>query len=221
MNIAVAIDGPAGAGKSTIAKKIAKTMGYIYVDTGAMYRAIALFVLQKNVDGNEENQVNALCDVVNVTITYENGEQIVKLFDENVNSLIRTEEVGKMASKVATYPKVRLKLVELQRQLAANNNVIMDGRDIGTYVLPNAQLKVFLTASSEVRAKRRFDELTSKGINVDINEIEQDILNRDKQDSEREFAPLKQATDAILVDTSTLSIDEVVSKITLYVSQIQ
>lgn len=220
MNVAVAIDGPAGAGKSTIAKKIAKTMEFIYVDTGAMYRAIALFVIQNNIDGNKQDNVEEVCDDVNVTITYEKGEQIVRLSGENVNSLIRTEEVGKMASKVATYPKVRLKLVELQRQLARKNNVIMDGRDIGTYVLPDAQLKVFLTASSKVRAKRRFDELTEKGISCDLDEIETDIINRDKQDSEREFAPLKQAEDAILIDTSTLSIEEVVTKIAFYISKI-
>lgn len=209
----VAIDGPAGAGKSTIAKKIAKDKGYIYVDTGAMYRAMGLYVLRNNVNGEDEDAVNAICDQVEISIAYENNEQIVYLFDENINDYLRTEEVGKMASKVATYPKVRLKLVELQRELASKQNVVMDGRDIGTYVLPNANTKIFLTASSFVRAERRYKELTEKGFDCDIEEIEEEIIKRDKQDSEREMAPLKQAEDAILVDTSDLSIDEVVERI--------
>jgi cytidylate kinase len=209
----VAIDGPAGAGKSTIAKKIAKDKGYIYVDTGAMYRAMGLYVLRNDVNGEDEDAVNAICDQVEISIAYENNEQIVYLFDENINDYLRTEEVGKMASKVATYPKVRLKLVELQRELASKQNVVMDGRDIGTYVLPNANTKIFLTASSFVRAQRRYKELTEKGFDCDIEEIEEEIIKRDKQDSEREMAPLKQAEDAILVDTSDLSIDEVVERI--------
>lgn len=209
----VAIDGPAGAGKSTIAKKIAKDKGYIYVDTGAMYRAMGLYVLRNDVDGDDEEAVNAICDQVKISIAYENNEQIVYLFDENINDFLRTEEVGKMASKVATYPKVRLKLVELQRELASKQNVVMDGRDIGTYVLPNASTKIFLTASSFVRAQRRYKELTEKGFDCDIEEIEEEIIKRDKQDSEREMAPLRQAEDATLVDTSDLSIDEVVERI--------
>lgn len=209
----VAIDGPAGAGKSTIAKKIAKDKGYIYVDTGAMYRAMGLYVIRNKVDGNNEDAVNAICDQVEISIAYENNEQIVYLFDENINAFLRTEEVGKMASKVATYPKVRLKLVELQRELAKKQNVVMDGRDIGTYVLPNANKKIFLTASSFVRAERRYKELTEKGIDCDFDEIEEEIIKRDKQDSERKMAPLKQAEDAVLVDTSDLSIEEVVNKI--------
>jgi len=213
MSVNIAIDGPAGAGKSTIAKKIAKDKGYIYVDTGAMYRAMALYVLRNKVNGNDEFSINKITDTVKINIAYENNEQIVYLFDENVNLLIRTEEVGNMASKVATYPKVRLKLVELQRELAKNNNVVMDGRDIGTYVLPNAEVKIFLTASSAVRAARRYMELIEKGIPCKLNIIEEEIIMRDKQDSERKMAPLKQAEDAMLVDTSEMTIEEVVKAI--------
>lgn len=209
----VAIDGPAGAGKGTIAKKIAKDKGYIYVDTGAMYRAMGLYVIRNKVNGEDEAAVNAICEQAEISIAYENNEQIVYLFDENINAFLRTEEVGMMASKVATYPKVRLKLVELQRELAAKQDVVMDGRDIGTYVLPNASTKIFLTASSFVRAKRRYKELTEKGFDCDFDEIEEEIIKRDKQDSEREMAPLKQAEDAILIDTSDLSIEEVTEKI--------
>lgn len=213
MNINIAIDGPAGAGKSTIAKKIAKNHQYIYVDTGAMYRAMALYVLRNQLNGDDENAINEICDKVKIKIAYENNEQIVYLFDENVNSLLRTEEIGKIASKVATYPNVRLKLVELQRELAKDNDVVMDGRDIGTYVLPNANVKIFLTASSTIRAARRYKELMEKGIPSKLEKIEEEIIKRDKQDSERKMAPLKQAKDAILINTSDLSITDVIKKI--------
>lgn len=213
MSFSVAIDGPAGAGKSTIAKKIAKVKGYIYVDTGAMYRAMALFFIRNNASTEDMNSIEALCKQADITITHEKGEQIVLLNGENVNALIRTEEVGKMASACAVNREVRLKLVELQRQLAGSTNVIMDGRDIGTYVLPNADVKIYLTAGSRIRAERRYKELTQKGVACDINTIEEDIIQRDYQDMNRSMAPLKQADDAIVVDSTQLSIKEVVGKI--------
>ena len=175
MSYAIAIDGPAGAGKSTIAKRIAKELAFIYVDTGAMYRAMALYFLDNGIRAEDENAVNAACDKIIVAIEYENGVQQVLLNGENVTGRLRREEVGTMASKTSVYPKVREKLVELQRALAAKCNVIMDGRDIGTCVLPDANLKIFLTASVEARAKRRFDELKEKGETPDFNEIAADI----------------------------------------------
>lgn len=206
----IAIDGPAGAGKSTIAKQIAKRLGFIYVDTGAMYRAMALYFLRRQIDADDHENIEKYCDMINITIEYKNGEQIVLLNGENVNSLIRTEEVGNMASAVSVNRTVRLKLVQLQRQLARKNNVIMDGRDIGTYVLPDADLKIYLTAGSKVRALRRYKELKEKGIEADIAMIEQDIIERDRRDMNREFAPLRQAEDAIFLDSSDMSIEEVV-----------
>jgi cytidylate kinase len=213
MNYSIAIDGPAGAGKSTIAKSIAKKLSYIYVDTGAMYRAMALYIIRKNIKPEESNQISLACKDADITIEYRDGEQIVVLNGENVNPYIRTEEVGNMASVSSANMDVRLKLVELQRQLANKADVIMDGRDIGTYVLPNANIKVYLTASSAVRAKRRYDELTQKGLTCNIEEIERDIIERDKRDSSREFAPLKQAEDAILVDSSNMTVEEVIDTI--------
>ena len=208
----IAIDGPAGAGKSTIAKKLAADLGYVYVDTGAMYRSMAYYFLTNHIDAGDEKAVEAACPDVDVTIQYVNGEQQVLLNGENVNSVIRKEEVGNMASTISVYPVVRTKLVELQRQLAARENVIMDGRDIGTVVLPDANVKIYLTASSKVRAQRRFDELTAKGISCDMNEIEKDIIDRDYRDMHRETSPLKQAEDAILLDSSDLDIEGVVAK---------
>lgn len=212
-NFNLAIDGPAGAGKSTIAKRIAKEMGFIYVDTGAMYRAMALYFLRNNIDAADNGKIEEACKTVDVTIEYKDGEQLVILNGENVNGLIRTEEVGKMASASSVNKTVRLKLVELQQNLARKENVVMDGRDIGTYVLPNADLKIYLTASSKERARRRWAELKEKGQDTDINEIEKDIIDRDHRDMTREFAPLKQAEDAIYLDTSDMTIDEVVQKI--------
>ena len=209
----IAIDGPAGAGKSTIAKTIAKKLEFIYVDTGAMYRAMAYYFLQHNIDAKDENAIAATCPDVDVTITYENGEQQVLLNGENVNGVIRNEEVGNMASSTSVYPVVRKKLVELQRQLAKSADVIMDGRDIGTCVLPDAQVKIYLTASSATRAKRRYDELTEKGVSCDLAEIEKDIIDRDYRDMHRETSPLRQAEDAVLVDSSEMNIDEVVDAI--------
>ena len=213
MSMNIAIDGPAGAGKSTIAKRLAKKLGFIYVDTGAMYRAMAYYFLQHNIDAKDENAIAAACPDVDVTINYENGEQQVLLNGENVNGVIRNEEVGNMASSTSVYPVVRKKLVELQRQLAKSADVIMDGRDIGTCVLPDAQVKIYLTASSATRAKRRYDELTEKGVSCDLAEIEKDIIDRDYRDMHRETSPLRQAEDAVLVDSSEMNIDEVVDAI--------
>ena len=208
----IAIDGPAGAGQSTIAKKLAADLGYVYVDTGAMYRAMAYYFLQNGIDAKDENAIADACSNVDVTIQYVNGEQQVILNGENVNGVIRKEEVGNMASATSVYPVVRTKLVELQRQLASKENVIMDGRDIGTVVLPNANVKIYLTASSAVRAKRRFDELTAKGVECDIDAIEKDIIDRDYRDMHRETSPLRQAEDAVLLDSSNLDIDGVVAE---------
>ncbi len=213
MSINVAIDGPAGAGKSTIARKVAKQKGYIYVDTGAMFRAIGLYMLRHSIDLEDGLALERECPKTQVSIVYENGEQNVILNGENVSSLIRTPEVGDAASKVSVNGKVREHLLDLQRDLAARNNVVMDGRDIGTVVLPGADLKIFLTASVEVRAKRRYNELIEKGQEADLSSIAKQIEERDYRDMHREVAPLKQASDAILVDTSDLSIDEVTEKI--------
>lgn len=208
MSINIAIDGPAGAGKSTIAKRIAAKKGYIYVDTGAMYRAMALFLLREGVDPSDTAAIDAKCQEADITIGYENGEQIVYLNGENVNGFIRTEEVGRMASCSSPNPNVRKKLVELQQKLAAGADVVMDGRDIGTCVLPKAQVKVFLTADSHERALRRYRELTERGEQCDLAVIEQDIIERDRQDMSRELSPLKQAEDAVLVDSSHMTVEE-------------
>ena len=209
----LAIDGPAGAGKSTIAKKLAKQLGFIYVDTGAMYRAMALYFLRNQIDAADRARIDEACKNVNITIEYKDGEQFVILNGENVNHLIRTEEVGNMASASSVNQTVRLKLVELQQALAKKESVVMDGRDIGTYVLPNAELKIYLTASTKERARRRWSELKDRGLAADIDEIEKDILERDNRDMTREFAPLRQAEDAVFLDSSELQIDEVVEKI--------
>ena len=213
MSFNVAIDGPAGAGKSTIAKAVAKKLNYIYVDTGAMYRAMALYRLREQVDPGQPDKVSEKCEQADITIAYENGQQVVYLNGENVNPYLRTEEVGNMASAISTFPRVRAKLVELQKSLAAKSDCIMDGRDIGTCVLPNAQVKVYLTASSLVRAKRRYDELTAKGEVCDLAKIQADIEERDYRDMHREHSPLCQAEDAVLVDSSDMSIDEVIDTI--------
>ena len=213
MSYQIAIDGPAGAGKSTIAKLVAKKKGCIYVDTGAMYRAMALFMIRRNIDGNDEEAVKAECENADISIAYQGGEQVVLLNGDNVNGLIRTEEVSKMASVTAKNPAVRERLSYLQKMLAEKNDVVMDGRDIGTVVLPNADVKIFLTASVEVRAKRRYDEIIAKGEEADLKVIEEDIRLRDKQDTEREVSPLRQAEDAHLIDSSDLTIDEVAGRI--------
>ncbi|MFR8034720.1 MAG: (d)CMP kinase [Lachnospiraceae bacterium] len=213
MGFNIAIDGPAGAGKSTIAKKIAGKLGFIYVDTGAMYRAIGLYLLRAGVPYDDAQAVEDAIREIQISIAYQNGEQQVLLNGENVSAQIRTEEVGNMASKTSQYPAVRVKLLELQRQLAASADVLMDGRDIGTCILPNADLKIYLTADPRVRAKRRYLELTEKGISCNIEEIEKDIIERDLRDTTREVAPLKKAEDAVEVDTSHLTIEEAVDTI--------
>ncbi len=213
MSYQIAIDGPAGAGKSTIAKKVAKEKNFIYVDTGAMYRAMAYFLLKEGVDATDKAAIEEKCTEADITLRYENGEQVVLLNGENVNGVIRTEEVGKMASATSAIPKVRERLTALQKELAATTNVVMDGRDIGTCVLPNADVKVYLTASSAVRAKRRYDELIAKGQKCDISQIEADIIKRDEQDMNRDISPLRQAEDAVLIDSSYMTIGEVADKI--------
>lgn len=209
----IAIDGPAGAGKSTIAKAVSAELGFVYVDTGAMYRAMALYFLQKGIGADDEKAISEAVKTVGVTISYEDGAQQVILNGENVSGLIRTEEVSKMASAVSVYAPVREKLVELQKELARNENVIMDGRDIGTCVLPEADLKIYLTAGTLVRAKRRYEELTARGEVCSLAEIEKEIEERDYRDMHRENSPLRQAEDAVLVDTSELGIDEVIRQI--------
>ena len=213
MSMNIAIDGPAGAGKSTIAKMAAKKLDFIYVDTGAMYRAMALYFLRREIDAKDEKKIAEACEHINVTIAYQEGEQQVLLNGENVNAFIRTEEVSMMTSNTSKYPAVREKLLYLQRKLAAANNVIMDGRDIGTCVLPDAELKIYLTASASERAKRRYLEQKERGVESDLAQIERDIIARDEQDMNREIAPLKQAEDAIYLDTSDMTIEEVVTKI--------
>lgn len=213
MGCNIAIDGPAGAGKSTLAKKVAKELSFIYVDTGAMYRAMAYYLLSQGIKGDEQEAIAEKCQGADISIEYKDGEQIVILNGENVNGVIRTEEVGNMASVSSANPKVREHLLKLQRTLAASNDVVMDGRDIGTTILPDAEVKIYLTASPETRAKRRALEYEQKGIACDINQICQDIVARDLRDMNREISPLKQAEDAVLVDSSEMGIDEVVNAI--------
>lgn len=213
MSINIAIDGPAGAGKSTIAKKLAQKLGYVYVDTGAMYRAMAYYFLQQGIDKTDEAAINAAVDGADVTIRYVDGAQQVLLNGEDVTGSLRSEEVGNMASNTSVYPTVRVKLVALQQKLAQTTDVIMDGRDIGTCVLPDAQVKIYLTASVGTRAKRRYDELVEKGEKPDLAKIEADIEERDYRDMHREMSPLRQADDAVLVDSSEMNIEQVVSAI--------
>ena len=213
MGYNVAIDGPAGAGKSTIAKLVAKEKGYVYVDTGAMYRGLAIHFLENGIEAEEIEKIVEACKDADVTICYEDGQQQVYLNGKNITAKLREEVVGNMASKSSAIPEVRAKLLELQRELARREDVIMDGRDIGTCVLPDADVKVFLTASVETRAKRRYDELMEKGVSCDLEEIARDIAERDERDSTREIAPLKQAEDAVLVDSSYMTIEEVVAAI--------
>lgn len=213
MGYNVAIDGPAGAGKSTIAKLVAKEKGYIYVDTGAMYRGLAIHFLKKGIRPEDKDAVADACRDAEVTIGYEDGVQQLYLNGENITPLLRTEEVGNIASKTSAIPEVRKKLLELQRSLAGEKDVIMDGRDIGTNILPDADVKIYLTASVATRAKRRYDELKAKGISCDLESISRDIEERDNRDMTREIAPLKQAEDAIRIDSSDMTIPEVVKKI--------
>ena len=213
MSYNIAIDGPAGAGKSTIAKAVAKKEKLIYVDTGAMYRAMALFMLRQAVDLQNREEISEKCREAHITIGYDGDIQVVYLNGENVNGLLRTEETGNAASVVSSIPEVREKLLELQRSLAAGNDCIMDGRDIGTCVLPGAQLKIYLTADSLVRARRRFDELAARGEVCDLEKIRADIEERDYRDMHREVSPLKRAEDAVTVDTSKMTADEVIAEV--------
>ena len=213
MGYNVAIDGPAGAGKSTIAKLVAKEKGYIYVDTGAMYRGLAIHFLNRGIDPEDRDAVAEACRDAEVTIGYEDGVQQIYLNGENVTSMLRTEETGDMASKTSAIPEVREKLLELQRSLAREKDVIMDGRDIGTNILPDADVKIYLTASVETRARRRYDELREKGEDCSLEEISRDIKERDERDMTREIAPLKKADDALLVDSSDMTIQQVVDEI--------
>ena len=209
----IAIDGPAGAGKSTIAKLVAAKLGFIYVDTGAMYRAMALYFLENGIQPEDETRVSAICGQIDISLRYQDGVQQVILNGSDVSGKIRTEAVGNAASVVSAYRTVRQALLALQQNLAKTSNVIMDGRDIGTCVLPNAQTKIYLTASSHVRAIRRYKELTEKGQTCNLEEIEQDIIDRDYRDMHREIAPLTQAADAVLLDSSEMTIDQVVDGI--------
>ena len=209
----IAIDGPAGAGKSTIARLAAGQLGFIYVDTGAMYRAMALYFLRRGANLADEEAVGAACRDIHVEIRYEAGEQQVLLNGENVTGQIRTDQVGNAASAISKYPAVREALLELQRSLARTNSVIMDGRDIGTLVLPDADLKIYLTASTAVRAMRRYKEFLEKGVDCTLESVEQDVIRRDEQDMNRTTAPLKQAEDAVYLDASDMNISQVVEKI--------
>lgn len=212
-NFSIAIDGPAGAGKSTVAREIAKRLNFIYIDTGAMYRAFGLYYLKNNISLDNEEDVNKYVSLVTIEMENQDGENKLFLNQEDVTKEIRTEEASRGASKVSVYPKVREKMVELQQEMASKNNVVMDGRDIGTVVLPQATLKIYLTASVLVRAERRYKEQMEKGMEVNLEDIKKDIEERDYRDMNRETSPLKQASDAILVDTSSMNKDEVISEI--------
>ena len=213
MPINIAIDGPAGAGKSTIAKKVSAALEFIYIDTGAMYRAVALKAIRENIDTKNQEKLSEIVKNIDITLSHVDNTQRIFLDGEDVSDLIRTPEVSVGASNVAVFPEVRLKMVDLQRKIAKDKDIVMDGRDIGSYVLPNANLKIFLTASVDERSKRRYIELAQKGQNVSLEEVKKDMIFRDNNDSSRAFAPLMKVSDAIEVDTTALSIDEVVEKI--------
>ncbi len=217
----IAIDGPAGAGKSSIAKLVAKKLSFVYVDTGAMFRTVAYYFLSQGKDPSDTEMVTEECEKISISIEYKDGAQHIFLDGTDVSTEIRQEEVGKNASVVAKNQAVRNRLLALQRQMAEKQDVIMDGRDIGTVVLPDAQVKIYLTASASVRAERRYKELVEKGETCNLKKIEEDIIARDEQDMNREIAPLKQAEDAVLVDSSYMTIEEVVDKIIEIVEKVQ
>ena len=213
MSFNVAIDGPAGAGKSSVAKAVAKKQGFIYVDTGAMYRAMSLYYIRKGIDVNDVEAICARLDEIEISLAYEDGVQQVFLNGENVSGLIRTEEVGMATSTISKIKEVREKMVALQQEIAKTTDVVMDGRDIGMWVLPNADVKIYMTASSIERARRRHKELLEKGGTKTLEEIEQDIIARDYQDMNRENSPLVQAPDATYLDTSDMNLEEVIQAI--------
>ncbi len=217
----IAIDGPAGAGKSSIAKLVAKKLSFVYVDTGAMFRTVAYYFLSQGKDPSDAEMVTEECEKISISIEYKDGAQHIFLDGTDVSTEIRQEEVGENASVVAKNQAVRNRLLALQRQMAEKQDVIMDGRDIGTVVLPDAQVKIYLTASASVRAERRYKELVEKGETCNLKKIEEDIIARDEQDMNREIAPLKQAEDAVLVDSSYMTIEEVVDKIIEIVEKVQ
>ena len=209
----IAIDGPAGAGKSTIAKKVSENLGFIYLDTGAMYRTVALKAIKTGIDTKNHQELAVMMDKLDISISHENNLQKIFLDGEDVSETIRTPQVSVGASNVAVFPEVRLKMVDLQRKIASGIDVVMDGRDIGSYVLPDAQLKIFLTASVDERARRRYEELIQKGQPANLEAVRDDMIFRDKNDSSRALAPLVKAADAIEIDSTVLTIDEVVEKI--------
>ena len=213
MSYNIAVDGPAGAGKSTIARAVARELNIIYVDTGAMYRGMALYMLRQGISPEDEQAVIAHCDEADITLKYEDGVQVVCLNGENVNAYIRTEEVGSATSRISVLAPVRRRITALQQELASRTDCIMDGRDIGTCVLPDADVKIYLTASSAVRARRRYDELTARGQNCDLAQIQADMEERDYRDMHREISPLCQAEDAILVDSSDMTPEQVLERI--------
>jgi len=213
MTVNIAIDGPAGAGKSTVARAAAKELGYIYVDTGALYRAVGVYALKHGIATRDAENIEKMLPGVTVELRFIDGEQQVFLNGENVSGEIRTPEASMAASDVSAIPAVRSFLFDLQRDIAKKNNCLMDGRDIGTVVLPDAQVKIFLTASPEIRAKRRYDELIAKGSDVSFDEVLEDLKKRDYNDSHREIAPLKPAENGVIIDTSYLTFEESVNKI--------
>lgn len=213
MGYKIAIDGPAGAGKSTIARRAAEELGFLYVDTGAMYRAVALYMIQNKIPADDQAAVAEACRDADISLRYEGGAQQVYLNGENVSGLIRSAEVSRNTSVISGYPEVRAKLLGLQRETAAAHDVVMDGRDIGTSILPDAQLKIYLTASIHTRALRRCEELKEKGTDCSLPEIEKEIEERDYRDMHRQAAPLKRAEDAVLIDSSDLTIEEVTQRV--------
>ena len=218
--VSVAIDGPSGAGKSTIARAVAKRLGFTYIDTGAMYRTVALYALENGIDTkNKDGALETALPNITIDIAYQDGIQHIFLNGEDVSEQIRTPQVSMGASDVAAVPAVRLKLVEVQRALARRQNVIMDGRDIGTYVLPDAEIKIFLTAEAEDRARRRYEELLQKGSGVRFEDVLEDMKQRDKNDAGRTFAPLCQAEDAERIDTTGASLDESVERILSFIQK--
>ncbi|MBR3753474.1 MAG: (d)CMP kinase [Clostridia bacterium] len=217
--INIAIDGPAGAGKSTIARSLAAKLGFIYVDTGALYRAVGVNAMRKGMDTKNAEQVTSILGDTKVSLRFVDGEQRVFLGDEDVSLAIRTPEASMAASNVSAIPAVREFLFDLQRNIAKENDCLMDGRDIGTVVLPEAQVKIFLTASAEVRAKRRYDELLAKGMKAEYNDVLEEMIQRDYQDSHRAIAPLKQADDAVLVDTSEMNLEQVLEALETIVKE--